>query len=90
MTHLLIPLESLKKEIENNRRYLDSVERRLRNSSWDKLDTATEVLENILTHKQISLDEEDIEAKAIEYLIRSNSSETLNHFEPKQALKDLL
>jgi hypothetical protein len=100
MTHLLIPIKDIEAEIKHNREYLNSLQRNKRSNDSDKLEQKTEFLEDLLTGKQISLNEKDItrislkiypEKEEIDYdtgiIFDGNRDYRIGY---KQALKDLL
>lgn len=90
-THLLIPIKDIQEEISHNRKYLNSLQRNERSNDSDKLEQKTEFLEDLLTNKQISLDDKGIEEKAENFYQSANDS-TVSGFVDgyTQALKDLL
>lgn len=95
MTHILIPIAQLEAEIKHNREYLNGLERNERSNDSDKLEQRTEFLEDLLTGKQISLDEKNIGDKAVAQSLKFASTApedySLGYIDGyKQLIKDLL
>ena len=98
-THIIISIAGIENEINANREYLNSLQRNERSNDSDKLEQKTEFLEYLLiSYKQISLDEKDIEKKAaITMTGRYDLKDANNQIGAggfisgyKQALKDLI